>query len=115
MPPHAHTHTRTSQLTPAERTKLPAPPIGRTTGHGLPVSSPLADKSLGGGLGSLSHVDLRRTSFQQGSAGVSPLMEHTIVYSSKGSVGSAISGKREPVNQGVIKTENKAIVRQMIR
>ena len=46
---------------------------------------------------------------------MSPLMEHTIVYSSKGSVGSAISGKREPVNQGVIKTENKAIVRQMIR
>ena len=107
-------HTRTSQLTPAERTKLPAPPIGRTTGHGLPVSSPLADKSLGGGLGSLSHTDLRRTSFQQGSAGVSPLMEHTIVYSSKGSVGSA-TGKREPVNHGVIKTENKAIVRQMIR
>ena len=43
----------------------------------------------------------------------SPLLD-TIAYSSKGSVGSAV-GKKEPLNHGVIKTENKAIVRQMIR
>ena len=64
-----------SMLTPAERTKLPAPAIGRTTGHGLPVGSPLADKSLGG-LGSLSQVE-RRGSFSQQQT--SPLMD-TIVY-----------------------------------
>ena len=84
-----------SMLTPAERTKLPAPGYGYTTGHGLPSPS---DRSIPG----VHHS----ASFSSGSA----------QSSRHNSVSGINSGNRKKCeDRGVIIKERPDIARHMLR
>ena len=85
-----------SALPPSERTKLPAPMIGQTTGHGLPVASAGHDKTGGPSGNTASFV----------STG-SPLAS----YASGGSKSGTRGGREN--SGGVIHKDNPSLARQI--